>query len=74
MKQLWIGYVFFRFGTGGLQELVEAEEFAAEGASGARRLVSCQGVRTQICPQAVVEERFSASLPDPVGTSSTVPS
>src|SRR5713101_4066675 len=30
-KQLWVGHVFFRFGTGGLQELVEAEEFAAEG-------------------------------------------
>src|SRR5713226_5579325 len=30
-KQLWVGHVFFCFGTGGLQELVEAEEFAAEG-------------------------------------------
>jgi len=28
-KQLWVGHVFFRFGTRGLQELVEAEEFAA---------------------------------------------
>src|SRR6266849_10574 len=31
-KQLWVGHVFFRFGISGLQELVEAEEFAAEGA------------------------------------------
>ena len=31
LKQLWAGHVFFRFGTGGLQELVKAEEFAAEG-------------------------------------------
>src|SRR5712692_7574575 len=31
-KQLWVGHVFIRFGTSGLQELVEAEEFAAEGA------------------------------------------
>jgi hypothetical protein len=31
LKQLWIGHVFFRFGTSRLQELVEAEEFAAEG-------------------------------------------
>ena len=30
-KQLWVGYVFFRFGTSRLQEFVEAEEFAAEG-------------------------------------------
>src|SRR5467141_3269442 len=29
-KQLWVGHVFVRFGAGGLQELVEAEEFAAE--------------------------------------------
>ncbi len=29
-----VGHVFFRFGTSGLQELVEAEEFAAEGAIG----------------------------------------
>ena len=35
LEQLWIGHVFFRFGISGLQELVEAEEFAAEGA-GAR--------------------------------------
>jgi len=28
-KQLWIGHVFFRFGTSGLQELVEAEERSA---------------------------------------------
>src|SRR5437899_2810238 len=33
LKQLWVGHVFFRFGTSGLQELVEAEEFAAEGAA-----------------------------------------
>src|SRR6266571_422251 len=26
-KQLWVGHVFFRLGTSGLQELVEAEEF-----------------------------------------------
>ncbi len=32
-KQLWVGRVFFRFGTSGRQELVEAEEFAAEGAA-----------------------------------------
>src|SRR6266851_2107885 len=32
-KQLWVGHVFFRFGASGLQELVEAEEFAAEGAA-----------------------------------------
>src|SRR5713101_6967209 len=31
-KQLWVGHVFFRFGASGLQELVEAEESAAEGA------------------------------------------
>jgi hypothetical protein len=30
-KQLLVGYVFFHFGTRGLQELIEAEEFAAEG-------------------------------------------
>src|SRR6266436_7414325 len=29
-KQLWVGHVFFRFSTSGLQELVEAEEFAAK--------------------------------------------
>jgi hypothetical protein len=28
-----VGNVFFRFGASGLQELVEAEEFAAEGAA-----------------------------------------
>jgi len=27
-----VGHVFFRFGASGLQELVQAEEFAAEGA------------------------------------------
>ena len=32
LKQLWVGDVFFGFGSSGLQELVEAEEFAAEGA------------------------------------------
>src|SRR5260370_35591413 len=32
-KQLWVGHVFFRFGTSGLQELVQAEEFAAESAA-----------------------------------------
>jgi len=32
LKQLWVGHVFFRFGISGLQELIEAEEFAAEGA------------------------------------------
>jgi len=32
LKQLWVGHVFFRFGTSGLQEFVQAEEFAAEGA------------------------------------------
>src|ERR1700747_2591969 len=31
-KQLWVGRVFFRLGTLRLQELVEAKEFAAEGA------------------------------------------
>jgi hypothetical protein len=29
LKQLRVWHVFFRFGAGGLQELVEAEEFAA---------------------------------------------
>ncbi len=38
LKQLWIGHVFLRFGTGGLQELVEAEELAAEGAAVSRPL------------------------------------
>ena len=33
LKQLRVGHVFFRFGISGLQELVEAEEFAAEGAA-----------------------------------------
>src|SRR4029077_83060 len=32
-KQFWVGHVFFHFDTSGLQELVEAEEFAAEGAA-----------------------------------------
>jgi hypothetical protein len=32
LKQLWVGHVFFRFGTSGLQELVEAKEFTADGA------------------------------------------
>jgi len=32
LKQLWVGHVFFRLGISGLQELVEAEELAAEGA------------------------------------------
>src|SRR6266704_325600 len=32
-KQLWVEHVFFRFGTRELQELVKAEEFAAEGAA-----------------------------------------
>ena len=31
-KQLRVAHVFIRFGTTGLQELIEAEEFAAEGA------------------------------------------
>ena len=33
LKQLLVGHVSFRFGTIGLQELIEAEEFAAEGAA-----------------------------------------
>jgi hypothetical protein len=33
LKQLRVGNVFFRFGTSGLQEVVKAEEFAAEGAA-----------------------------------------
>src|SRR5260370_37836482 len=33
LKQLWVRHVFFRFGTGGFQELVEAEELAAECAA-----------------------------------------
>src|SRR5438552_17872971 len=37
LKQLWIGHVFSRFGTSGLQELAEAKEFAAEGGA-----VGCQ--------------------------------
>src|ERR1700687_5260439 len=32
-NQLWVRHVFFRFGTCRLQELVEAEGFAAEGAA-----------------------------------------
>ena len=31
LKQLRVGHVFFRFATSGIQELVEAEEFAAQG-------------------------------------------
>src|ERR1700737_1241073 len=31
LEQLWVGHVFFLFGTSGLQERLEAEEFAAEG-------------------------------------------
>ncbi len=32
-KQLWVGHIFFRSGASGRQKLVEAEEFAAEGAA-----------------------------------------
>src|SRR6266446_7155932 len=47
LKQLWVGHVFFRFGTSGLQELVEAEEFAAEsaGVGGPSRFAGVDGER-----------------------------
>src|SRR5260370_32031657 len=68
LKQLRVGHVFFRFGTSGLQELVEAEEFAAEGAAvggplgfaGIQRESGAGGCELRIEVVEIVEdERFT---------------
>src|ERR1700719_578363 len=50
-KQLRVAHVFIRFGTTGLQELIEAEEFAAEGAAVSRVPHPCgfQGAGFVLC-------------------------